>query len=56
MMLNDRELGEIHQQLGDWVDEAEQAEDSVRPPEELIDEVRAAVTALAEERAHRRVM
>ena len=56
MMLNDRELGEVHGALGAWVDEAEQAEDAIRPPEDLIDEVRTVVRALAEERAHRRVM
>ena len=56
MMLNDRELGEVHGALGAWVDEAEQAEDAIRPPADLIDEVRTVVRALAEERAHRRVM
>ena len=56
MMLNDRELGEIHQELGDWVDDAEQALDPDRPAEQLIDDVRSVVRAIAEERAHRRVM
>lgn len=56
MMLNDRELGEIHQELGDWVDDAEQALDPDRPAEQLIDDVRSVVRAIAEERADRRVM
>ena len=56
MMLNERELGEIHQELGDWVGEAEQSRDPDRPPEQLIDDVRTALRAVAEERAHRRAM
>ena len=56
MMLNERELGEVHAALGDWVDQAEQAEDAKRPPEDLIDEVRVTLRALAEERAYRKVM
>jgi hypothetical protein len=56
MMLNERELSEIHQKLADWVDEAEEADDTDRPEEQLIDDVRNALSALSEERAHRRTM
>ena len=56
MMLNERELSEIHQKLADWVDQAEEADDTDRPPEQLIDDVRNALSAVSEERAHRRTM
>jgi|TARA_B110000116_G_scaffold81220_1_gene70674 hypothetical protein len=56
MMLNERELREIHQKLADWVDEAEEADDTDRPPEQLIDDVRNALSSVSEERAHRRTM
>lgn len=56
MMLNERELSEIHQKLADWVDLAEEADDSGRPLEQLIDDVRNALSAVSEERAHRRTM
>jgi|AP95_1055475.scaffolds.fasta_scaffold115357_2 hypothetical protein len=56
MMLNERELSEIHQKLADWVDEAEEADDTDRPEEQLIDDVRNALSAVSEERAHRRTM
>ena len=56
MMLNERELSEIHQKLADWVDEAEEADDTARPAEQLIDDVRNALSAISEERTHRRTM
>ena len=56
MMLNERELSEIHQKLADWGDEAEQADDTARPAAQLIDDVRNALSAISEERAHRRTM
>ena len=56
MMLNERELSEIHQKLADWVDEAEEADDTDRPEEQLIDDVRNALSEVSEERAHRRTM
>jgi len=56
MMLNDRELLEIHHQLADWVNDAEGSHDPFRPVEQLIDDVRNALTSVAEERAHRRKM
>ncbi|MCX8251430.1 MAG: hypothetical protein OTJ98_06190 [Dehalococcoidia bacterium] len=56
MMLNERELREIHQKLADWVDEAEEADDTDRPHEQLIDDVRNALSSVSEERAHRRTM
>jgi len=56
MMLNERELSEIHQKLAVWVDEAEEADDTDRPEEQLIDDVRNALSAVSEERAHRRTM
>ncbi|MDP6823006.1 MAG: hypothetical protein QF554_06910 [Dehalococcoidia bacterium] len=55
-MLSERELRDIHQELADWVNEAEGSHDPVRPPEQLIDDVRGALSAVAEERAHRRLM
>ncbi len=56
MMLNDRELLEIHHELADWVNNAEGSFDPYRPPEQLIDDVRNALSSVAEERAHRRSM
>ncbi len=56
MMLNERELREFHQVLADWVDEAEESHDPDRPPEQLIDDIRNALSSISEERAHRRSM
>ena len=56
MMLNERELMQVHLELADWVDNAESSHDPYRPPEQLIDDVRNALSAVAEERAHRRTM
>lgn len=56
LMLNERELREIHYELANWVDNAEGSHDPYRPPEQLIDDVRNALSSVAEERAHRRTM
>jgi hypothetical protein len=56
MMLNNRELLEVHHKLAEWVDDAESSNDPYRPPEQLIDDVRNALSSVSEERALRRTM
>jgi len=56
MMLNNRELLEVHHKLAEWVDDAESSHDPYRPPEQLIDDVRNALSSVSEERALRRSM